>query len=47
MKDATGNYLVGLRGLVVPSLMAGAVLWGLTKSLERKAFARAALAESS
>ena len=36
MKDATGNYEVGLRGLVIPSLLAGAVMWGLTKSLERR-----------
>ncbi len=47
MRDATGNYQVGLRGLVVPSLLAGAVMWGLTKSLERRTVARAALAESS
>lgn len=47
MKDATGNYLAGLRGLVVPSLLAGAVMWGLTKSLEPKAVAVGTLGEES
>jgi ACS family tartrate transporter-like MFS transporter len=37
MKDATGNYMAGLRGLVISSLLAGGVMWGLTRSLERRA----------
>lgn len=35
MKDATGSYQSGLRGLALPSLMAGTVMWILTASLER------------
>jgi len=35
MKDATGNYNLGLRGLIVPSLTAAAVMLLLTRNLER------------
>lgn len=35
MKDATGGYEAGLRGLVVPSLIAAAVMFLLTRSLAR------------
>jgi ACS family tartrate transporter-like MFS transporter len=37
MKDATGSYNLGLRGLVVPSLMAAIVIFLLTRSLARRA----------
>jgi len=47
MKDATGNYLLGLRGLIVPSLVAGGVMWTLTRSLERLAVAFGPLGEES
>ena len=47
MKDATGSYMAGLRGLVVPSLLAGAVMWGLTKSLERRVVVVPKLGEES
>jgi ACS family tartrate transporter-like MFS transporter len=47
MKDATGSYLLGLGGLVVPALLAGAVMWALTRSLERPALAFAGLGEES
>jgi ACS family tartrate transporter-like MFS transporter len=41
MKDATGSYWLGLRGLIVPSLMAAAIMLVLTRSLARgKARAR-------
>jgi ACS family tartrate transporter-like MFS transporter len=36
MKDATGGYEMGLRGLVVPSLLAGTLMFLLTRSLARK-----------
>jgi MFS transporter, ACS family, tartrate transporter len=35
MKDATGNYNVGLRGLIVPSLAAALVMFLLTRSLAK------------
>ncbi len=35
MKDATGSYQAGLRGLVVPSLAAAIVMYVLTRSLAR------------
>jgi ACS family tartrate transporter-like MFS transporter len=35
MKDATGGYELGLRGLVVPSLIAAGVMFLLTRSLAR------------
>jgi len=35
MKDATGSYNLGLRGLAVPSLIAAAVMFLLTRSLAR------------
>jgi MFS transporter, ACS family, tartrate transporter len=47
MKDATGSYQAGLGGLVVPSLLAGSVMWGLTRSLERKPVVFANLEEES
>jgi ACS family tartrate transporter-like MFS transporter len=36
MKDATGSYWLGLRGLVIPSLAAAAVMFALTRSLARR-----------
>jgi hypothetical protein len=47
MKDATGTFQAGLGGLMVPSLLAGGVMWGLTRSLERKPVAFAKLGEES
>lgn len=35
MKDATGSYWLGLRGLIVPSLGAAAAMFVLTRSLAR------------
>jgi ACS family tartrate transporter-like MFS transporter len=35
MKDATGNYNVGLRGLVIPSLTAALVMFVLARSLAK------------
>jgi ACS family tartrate transporter-like MFS transporter len=35
MKDATGSYWLGLRGLVAPSLGAALVMFLLTRSLAR------------
>ncbi len=37
MKDATGSYWLGLRGLVIPSLGAAFAMWMLTRSLARSA----------
>jgi len=36
MKDATGNYNFGLRGLIVPSLIAATVMFLLTRSLAQR-----------
>lgn len=36
MRDATGDYRVGLRGLMVPSLLAAGLMWMLTESLKRR-----------
>ncbi len=47
MKDATGTFQAGLGGLMMPSLLAGGVMWGLTRSLERKPVAFAKLGEES
>ena len=47
IKDLTGSYFVGLRGLVFPSLLAGAVMWALTRSLERRAVVIRRLKEES
>jgi len=41
MKDATGNYNLGLRGLIVPSLIAALVMFMLTRSLARGKVAQA------
>jgi ACS family tartrate transporter-like MFS transporter len=35
MKDATGTYQAGLRGLIVPSMAAAVVMYALTRSLAR------------
>ena len=35
MKDATGSYNLGLRGLIVPSLIAASVMFLLTRSLAK------------
>lgn len=35
MKDYTGSYAAGLRGLVLPSLLAAATMYALTRSLAR------------
>jgi ACS family tartrate transporter-like MFS transporter len=36
MKDYTGNYNAGLRGLVVPCLLAAGTMYALTRSLARR-----------
>jgi ACS family tartrate transporter-like MFS transporter len=36
MKDATGSYQAGLRGLALPALCAAAVMFTLTQSLKRR-----------
>lgn len=36
MKDATGNYNLGLRGLIVPSLIAALVMFLLTRNLAKR-----------
>jgi ACS family tartrate transporter-like MFS transporter len=36
MKDATGSYQAGLRGLALPSLAAAAVMFALTQSLKKR-----------
>jgi len=36
MKDATGSYQAGLRGLALPALGAAAVMFALTQSLKRR-----------
>jgi ACS family tartrate transporter-like MFS transporter len=36
MKDATGSYDLGLRGLIVPSLTAAIVMFVLTRSLAKR-----------
>lgn len=47
MKDATGNYTAGLRGLVLPCLLAAGTMYALTRNLARPAAARVKLAEES
>jgi ACS family tartrate transporter-like MFS transporter len=39
MKDATGSYQAGLRGLLIPSLAAAGLMWALTRSLEKRTVA--------
>jgi hypothetical protein len=36
MKDYTGSYTAGLRGLVLPSLLAAGTMYALTRSLARR-----------
>jgi MFS transporter, ACS family, tartrate transporter len=36
MKDATGSYQAGLRGLALPALCAAAVMFALTRSLKKR-----------
>jgi ACS family tartrate transporter-like MFS transporter len=36
MKDATGSYQAGLRGLLIPSLAAAGIMYALTRSLARR-----------
>jgi cyanate permease len=36
MKDATGSYQTGLRGLALPALGAAAMMFLLTQSLKRR-----------
>jgi ACS family tartrate transporter-like MFS transporter len=47
MKDATGSYQAGLRGLVIPSLVAAGIMWALTRSLEKRTVAFVRLGEES
>jgi hypothetical protein len=48
MKDYTGNYEAGLRGLVLPCLLAAGTMVALTRSLARRpVVAPASLAEES
>jgi len=42
MKDYTGSYQAGLRGLVLPSLLAAAAMFVLTRNLARRPIAAAA-----
>jgi len=37
VKDHTGSYQLGLRGLALPALGAAAVMFALTRSLKRRA----------
>jgi hypothetical protein len=36
MKDSTGSYQAGLRGLALPALGAAAVMFALTRSVKRR-----------
>ena len=36
MKDATGSYWLGLRGLAIPALAAAGIMILLTRSLKRR-----------
>jgi len=47
MKDATGDYRAGLRGLAVPALVAAGTMWVLTRSLARFSLAFTGLKEES
>jgi ACS family tartrate transporter-like MFS transporter len=47
MKDATGSYWLGLRGLIVPSLGAATAMFVLTRGLARRAPLLHALGEES
>jgi ACS family tartrate transporter-like MFS transporter len=48
MRDYTGSYQVGLRGLVLPSLLAAGTMFVLTRGLARRpVVAGAALAEEA
>ena len=42
MKDHTGSYQLGLRGLALPSLIAAAVMFVLTQSLKQPPSSRCA-----
>jgi len=42
MKDYTGSYAAGLRGLVLPSLLAAGTMVVLTRSLARRPVAAVA-----
>jgi len=41
VKDLTGSYALGLRGLIIPSLAAAGIMYTLTRSLARKRPAQA------
>jgi ACS family tartrate transporter-like MFS transporter len=48
MKDRTGSYDAGLRGLVVPALLAAGTMYLLTRNLARHpAVARVELAKEA
>jgi cyanate permease len=48
MKDRTGSYDAGLRGLVLPCLLAAGTMYALTRSLARRPVATGAkLAEEA
>jgi ACS family tartrate transporter-like MFS transporter len=47
MKDATGGYQAGLRGLLIPSLVAAGVMWALTRGLETRTVAFVRLEKES
>jgi ACS family tartrate transporter-like MFS transporter len=47
MKDSTGSYEAGLRGLVLPCLLAAGTMFALTRNLARRPIATAGLAEES
>ncbi|MGB6746191.1 MAG: MFS transporter, partial [Terracidiphilus sp.] len=47
MKDSTGSYEAGLRGLVLPCLLAAGTMFALTRSLARRPMVAAGLAEET
>ena len=47
MKDYTGSYQAGLRGLALPCLLAAGTMFALTRNLARRPIAAAALAEEA
>ena len=46
MKDATGSYWLGLRGLAIPALAAAGIMFLLTRSLKQRVAARLRDAEA-
>ena len=46
MKDATGSYWLGLRGLAIPALAAAGIMFLLTRSLKQRVAAHLRDAEA-